>query len=124
MDCGSGCSRCHRGATQPPDRRRQWHSAAGHLSGGNRQDVTQLFPLVETLPKIMGVVGKPKRFYAGRGSDFDKTGQERFERLVLAGICPCAALPEQACDRERPTLRPDAPLTTTVAPDAVRGHRC
>lgn len=106
MDCGSGCSRCHPGATQPPDRRRQRHSAAGHLSAGNRHDVTQTFPLVETLPKIKGVVGMPrqkaKRLYAGRGYDFDKTGLERVERLVLAGVCPCTAMRAQACDRGGP----------------------
>jgi transposase len=45
------------------------------LTGGNRHDVTQLLPLVDSLPKIRGVVArpgrKPRRLYADRGYDYD-----------------------------------------------------
>lgn len=58
------------------------------LTGGNRHDVTQLLPLVDSLPRIKGVVGKPrqkpKRLYADRGYDFDKYRRE----LRRRGITP------------------------------------
>jgi transposase len=58
------------------------------LTGGNRHDVTQLLPLVDSLPKIRGTVGrprqKPKRLYADRGYDFDKYRRE----LRARGITP------------------------------------
>ncbi len=46
------------------------------LTGGNRHDVTQLLPLVQAIPPIRGLVGRPlrrpKRLYADRGYDHDK----------------------------------------------------
>ena len=46
------------------------------LTGGNRNDVTQLIPLIDAIPPIRGVVGKPRRrprrLYADRGYDHDK----------------------------------------------------
>ncbi|MCG8920355.1 IS5 family transposase [Actinokineospora sp. PR83] len=58
------------------------------LTGGNRNDVTQLIPLIDAIPPIRSVVGKPKqrprRLYADRGYDHDK-----YRRLVRArGITP------------------------------------
>lgn len=46
------------------------------LTGGNRHDVTQLLPLLDAVPPIRGLLGrprrKPRRLYADRGYDFDK----------------------------------------------------
>jgi transposase len=45
------------------------------LTGGNRNDVTQLLPLLEAIPKIRGARGRPRqrprRVYADRGYDHD-----------------------------------------------------
>ncbi|GGZ04301.1 hypothetical protein GCM10010365_24050 [Streptomyces poonensis] len=45
------------------------------LTGGNRHDVTQLLPLLDAVPPIRGLRGrprrKPRRLYADRGYDFD-----------------------------------------------------
>ncbi|MFG1648169.1 IS5 family transposase [Amycolatopsis sp. NPDC049252] len=61
------------------------------LTGGHRNDVTQLIPLIDAIPSIRGVVGKPRRrprrLYADRGYDHDK-----YRRLVRAqGITPVIA---------------------------------
>jgi transposase len=43
------------------------------LTGGNRHDVTQLIPLVDRVPAVVGKVGRPRRrperLYADRGYD-------------------------------------------------------
>ena len=48
---------------------------AWSLTGGNRNDVTQLFPLVEAVPAVRGRVGpprkRPERVTADRGYDHD-----------------------------------------------------
>jgi len=61
------------------------------LTGGNRHDVTQLIPLLDRIPPVAGVVGRPRRrpdqLVADRGYDFDK-----HRRLVRArGIRPVIA---------------------------------
>lgn len=61
------------------------------LTGGHRNDVTQLIPLIDAIPPIRDVVGKPRRrprrIYADRGYDHDK-----YRRLVRArGITPVIA---------------------------------
>ncbi|MFF2721906.1 IS5 family transposase [Streptomyces sp. NPDC058011] len=58
------------------------------LTGGNRHDVTQLLPLLDAIPPVRGLVGRPrrrpKRLYAGRGYDYDK-----YRRILRArGITP------------------------------------
>ena len=58
------------------------------LTGGHRNDVTQLLPLLDAIPRIRGVRGRPRqrprRLYADRGYDHDK-----YRRLVRArGITP------------------------------------
>ncbi|WP_460491367.1 transposase [Dactylosporangium cerinum] len=58
------------------------------LTGGNRNDVTQLLPLIDAIPRVRGVRGRPRqrprRIYADRGYDHDK-----YRRLVRArGIVP------------------------------------
>ncbi|MFF4693581.1 IS5 family transposase [Streptomyces sp. NPDC001307] len=56
------------------------------LTGGNRHDVTQLFPLLEAVPPIRGLRGrprhKPRRVYADRGYDFDKYRRLLWKRGV------------------------------------------
>jgi transposase len=58
------------------------------LTGGNRNDVTQLIPLLERVPPVRGRVGRPrsrpKRVNADRGYDHDK-----YRRLLRQlGITP------------------------------------
>ncbi|WP_106974220.1 IS5 family transposase [Kitasatospora phosalacinea] len=46
------------------------------LTGGNRHDVTQLLPLLDAIPRIRGLRGRPRhrprRLFADRGYDYDK----------------------------------------------------
>jgi transposase len=46
------------------------------LTGGNRHDVTQLTPLLDAIPRIRGLRGRPRhrpgRLFADRGYDYDK----------------------------------------------------
>ena len=61
------------------------------LTGGNRNDVTQLVPLVQAIPPVRGRRGRPRRrpdqVYADRGYDHDK-----YRRQVRAtGIKPVIA---------------------------------
>ncbi|WP_392972972.1 IS5 family transposase [Streptomyces sp. LN245] len=56
------------------------------LTGGNRHDVTQLMPLLDAIPRIRGMRGRPRhrpgRLFAGRGYD-------KYRRLLRArGITP------------------------------------
>jgi hypothetical protein len=50
------------------------------VTGGNRNDVTQLIPLVERIPPVRGRVGRPRkrpdRLTADRGYDHDKYRRE------------------------------------------------
>ena len=61
------------------------------LTGGNRNDITQLMPLLAKVPSIPGLVGRPRRrpnvLLGDRGYDHDK-----YRRLVWAqGIKPVIA---------------------------------
>ncbi|MEV6537111.1 IS5 family transposase [Streptomyces sp. NPDC051639] len=61
------------------------------LTGGNRNDVTQLLPLLDKIPPVAGRVGRPRRrpdaLLADRGYDHDK-----YRRLLWArGIRPVIA---------------------------------
>ncbi|GHH69614.1 hypothetical protein GCM10017772_14850 [Promicromonospora soli] len=73
------------------------------LTGENRHDVTQLLPLVDSLPQIRGVVGrprrKPRRPYADRGYDYDIYRR----KLRARGITPRspAGAPPTARDSAR-----------------------
>jgi transposase len=58
------------------------------LTSGNRHDVTQLMPLLDMIPRICGLVGRPRhrlrRLFADRDYDYDK-----YRRLLHArGITP------------------------------------
>ena len=61
------------------------------LTGGHRNDVTQLLPLLDAIPPIRGLRGRPRRHppkvYADRGYDNDKYRQLLRER----GISPFIA---------------------------------
>jgi transposase len=64
---------------------------AWSLTGGNRNDVTQLIPLLEAVPPVRGCVGRPRRrpasIVADRGYDHDK-----YRRLLGGrGIKPLIA---------------------------------
>ncbi|MFH8775749.1 MULTISPECIES: IS5 family transposase [unclassified Streptomyces] len=64
---------------------------AASLTGGNRNDVTQLMPLIEAIPPVRGRRGRPRRrpdrLYADRGYDHDK-----YRKQVRAvGITPAIA---------------------------------
>ncbi len=61
------------------------------LTGGNRNDVTQLLPLLAKIPSVAGLVGRPRRrpdlLLADRGY-----GHDKYRRLVWAqGIKPVIA---------------------------------
>ena len=61
------------------------------LTGGNRNDVTQLLPLLQAIPKIRGTRGRPaqrpKRVYADRGYDHDS----HRAKVRALGITPVIA---------------------------------
>jgi IS5 family transposase len=64
---------------------------AASLTAGNRHDVTQLLPLVDKVPRIKGIRGRPRqrpdRIYADRGYDFDTYRRQ----LRSRGITPVIA---------------------------------
>ncbi len=66
------------------------------LTGGNRHDVTQLMPLLDAIPRIHGVRGRPRhrpaRLFADRGYGYDCC-----RRLLRArGITPKTARKDTA----------------------------
>src|SRR6266516_5936049 len=56
------------------------------VTGANRNDVTQLVPLIERVPPVRGRVGRPRRrpecVLADRGYDHDKYRRELRRRLI------------------------------------------
>jgi transposase len=60
------------------------------LTGGNRNDVTQLIPLLDAVPPVRGVVGRPRRrpqrLSADRGYDHDKYRRLLWQRGVKPEI--------------------------------------
>jgi transposase len=60
------------------------------LTGGNRNDVTQLIPLVDAVPAVRGQVGRPRRrperITADRGYDHDNYRRELRQRGVTPEI--------------------------------------
>ena len=66
------------------------------LTGGNRHDVTQLLPLLDRVPAVAGLVGRPRRrpsqLVGDRGYDYDT-----YRRLVRErGITPVIARKQTA----------------------------
>jgi len=60
------------------------------LTGGNRNDVTQLIPLVDAVPAVRGRVGRPRkrpeRVTADRGYDHDKYRRQLRQRGITPEI--------------------------------------
>ncbi|WP_243788901.1 IS5 family transposase [Saccharopolyspora gloriosae] len=60
------------------------------LTGSNRNDVTQLIPLIEAVPPVRGVRGRPRRtprhVYADRGYDHDKYRHQLRDRNITPRI--------------------------------------
>jgi transposase len=60
------------------------------LTGGNRNDVTQLIPLVERIPPVRGRVGRPRRrpdrVSADRGYDHDSHRRQLRQRGITPEI--------------------------------------
>jgi len=61
------------------------------VTGGNRNDITQLIPLLDAVPPVRGAIGRPRsrpaQVVADRGYDHDK-----YRRLVRQrGISPVIA---------------------------------
>ncbi len=60
------------------------------LTGGNRNDVTQLLPLLDALPPVRGRVGRPRRkpdsLFADRGYDHDQYRDQVRERGIIPAI--------------------------------------
>ncbi|MFE9929759.1 IS5 family transposase [Streptomyces sp. NPDC005533] len=61
------------------------------LTGGNRHDVTQLIPVLDAIPRVRGLRGRPRkrprRLFADWGYDYDK-----YRRLLCErGIKPLIA---------------------------------
>src|SRR3954464_2306536 len=56
------------------------------VTGGNRNDVTQLIPLLERVPPVRGTGGRPRRrpdrLTADRGYDHDKYRRELRARRI------------------------------------------
>ncbi|MGY2085451.1 IS5 family transposase [Blastococcus sp. SYSU DS0539] len=60
------------------------------LTGGNRNDITQLIPLLDGVPPVRGRRGRPRRrpreVYADRGYDHDKYWRILRDRGITPGI--------------------------------------
>ncbi|GGV74483.1 hypothetical protein GCM10010277_88280 [Streptomyces longisporoflavus] len=56
------------------------------LTGGNRHDVTQLLPLLDKIPAVAGVAGRPRRrpdaLLADRAYDYDKYRRLLWQRHI------------------------------------------
>ncbi|MGA5120952.1 IS5 family transposase [Streptomyces pseudogriseolus] len=84
-------STAHGRQQAPRPHRRAGHPARSVADRGNRNDVTQLLPLLDKIPAVAGVVGRPRRrpdmLFADRGYDHDK-----YRRLLRQrGIRPVIA---------------------------------
>lgn len=60
------------------------------LTGGNRNDVTQLIPLLDAIPTVRGRVGRPRRkpdsLFADRGYDHDIYRDQVRDRGIVPAI--------------------------------------
>ncbi|GHD33574.1 hypothetical protein GCM10010313_79350 [Streptomyces violarus] len=60
------------------------------LTGGNRNDVTQLIPLLDAIPPVRGRVGRPRRkpdsLFADRGYDHDIYRDQVRDRGIVPAI--------------------------------------
>jgi hypothetical protein len=89
---------------------------AALLTSGNRNDVTQLLPLLDVIPPVRGRVGRPRRkpdsLFADRGYDHDIYRDQVRDR----GIAP--AIARRGTRHSRwPDSRGDAYRRTQYHPD-------
>jgi transposase len=74
----------------PRDLRRRRHPARSHPHPCNRNDVTQLIPLVDAVPPIRGLRGRPRRrpreLFADRGDDHDLHPRQLRQRGITPRI--------------------------------------
>ncbi|MFJ3106153.1 IS5 family transposase [Streptomyces sp. NPDC086835] len=74
----------------PPHHRRHGTPLAVLLTGGNRNDVTQLLPLLDAIPPVRGRAGRPRRrpdsLFADRGYDHDIYRDQVRERGIVPAI--------------------------------------
>jgi hypothetical protein len=68
------------------------------LTGGNRNDVTQLLPLLDAIPPVRGRIGRPRRkpdsLFADRGYDHEIYRDQVRARGIVPGspaAAPCTA---------------------------------
>lgn len=70
--------------------RRAGSRSPGSLTGGNRNDVTQLIPLSDAVPPVPGKVGRPRKrpelLTADRGYDHDSYRRKLWQRGVKPEI--------------------------------------
>lgn len=75
------------------------------LTGGNRNDVTQLLPLIDSVGPVAGKVGRPRqrpdRVLADRGYDHDKYRRELWSRGVKPVIARRGVEHGSSLGRER-----------------------
>ena len=92
------------------------------LTGGNRNDVTQLLPLLDKIPAVAGVVGRPRRrpdaLLADRGYDHDK-----YRRLLWAARHPPGHRPNEA-SRTAPAWASSAGWSSARSPGCTASAAC
>ena len=80
------------------------------ITGGNRNGVTQLLPLVDAIPPIRGLVGRPRRrpgqLLADRAYDYDIYRRQLRNRgitprIARRGVAHGSGLGKQRCVVER-----------------------
>jgi hypothetical protein len=66
------------------------------LTGGNRNDITQLIPLIEAIPAVRGRRGRPRRrpgkVFADRGYDHD-TYRAQVKAKGIRPVIACRGVP-------------------------------
>jgi transposase len=100
------------------------------LTGANRNDVTQLLPLVDTIGPVRGKVGRPRQhtdtLIADRGYDHDKYRRALWQRGITPAIARRQTSTDPALDAAlgrrahlrlaTPTAAPAHPLGTRPTP--------
>ena len=113
------------------------------LTGGNRNDITQLIPLVDAVPPIRGRRGRPRRrpreLFADRGYDHDVYRRQLRHRgitprIARRGVAHGSGLGKQrwvvepagvcfTCDADAVCANVCATVVRSRPSAAVRGHR-
>ena len=66
------------------------------LTGGNRHDITQLIPLIDRIPAVRGIIGRPRRRPGQLIGDRGYDSQSHRRQLRQRGITPKIARRETA----------------------------